>query len=95
MTTSNLVPSDSKPDVAAWTKLIARAWLEPTFREQFVADPAAVLFAHGIKSVAGQDLARFKGPIAITSQSSPWRRKPFVHDGVLTIPFPTAPRRYS
>ena len=95
MTTSNLVPSDSKPYVAAWTKLIAKAWVDPAFRAQLVANPAGVLLAHGIKSVAGQDLSTFKGSIAITSQASPWQQKPVLRDGVLTIPFPQAPRSYS
>jgi hypothetical protein len=95
MTTSNLGPSDSKPYVAAWTRLITRAWVDPAFREQFVSKPDAVLLAHGIKSVAGQDLSTFKGAIAITSQASPWQQKPVLRDGVLSIPFPTAPRLYS
>ena len=95
MTTSNLVPGEPRPYVSAWTKLIAKAWIDPTFRDQLLTNPAAMLLANGIKVVAGQDLSTFQGSIAITNQPSPWQQKAVLRDGVLTSPFPLPPRSYS
>lgn len=73
-----------------WTKLIARAWADPSFRAQFDADPATVLLSYGIDSVQGYDISQLGGKIKVTEQPPHWTQKPSFTNGELTIPFPVS-----
>lgn len=88
MTTSN-------PFRAQWTKLIANAWSNPSFRAQFDANPAATLLTYGIQTVQGHDVSQLAGKIKVTSQAPNWTQKPSFANGELTIPFPTPATSYS
>ncbi len=87
--------STSNPYQAQWTKLIARAWSDPSFRSQFDADPATILLDYGIQSVQGHAISNLAGKIKVTEQSSNWKQKPSFNNGELTIPFPSPAKKYS
>ena len=88
MTTPNLFR-------AQWTKLIAKAWTDPSFRAQFDANPAAILLSYGIQSVQGHDVSKLTGKIKVTQQPPNWKQKPSFANGQLTIPFPAPAKSYS
>lgn len=87
--------STPSPFQAQWTKLIANAWSNPSFRAQFDANPAAVLLSYGIQSVQGHDVSQLTGKIKVTSQAPNWTQKPLFANGELTIPFPSPAKSYS
>jgi len=90
MTTSNPQgSSQAHPYKAQWSKLIAKAWTDPSFRAQFNSNPASVLLSYGIKTVQGNDVSTLAGKIKVTGQPSAWKQKPTLSNGVLLIPFPT------
>ncbi len=47
-----------------FAKIIAKAWIDPSFKEQLMQDPAAVLSEYGITMPEGMDLSNFKLPHA-------------------------------
>lgn len=87
--------STPSPFQAQWTKLIANAWSNPSFRAQFDANPAAVLLSYGIQSVQGHDVSQLTGKIKVASQAPNWTQKPSFANGELTIPFPSPAKSYS
>jgi len=96
MTTSNPQGSpQAHPYKAQWSKLIAKAWTDPSFLAQFNSNPASVLLSYGIKTVQGNDVSTLAGKIKVTGQPSAWKQKPTLSNGVLLIPFPTPVKSYS
>ena len=87
--------STPSPFQAQWTKLIANAWTNPSFRAQFDANPAATLLSYGIQTVQGHDVSQLTGKIKVTSQAPNWTQKPSFTNGELTIPFPSPAKSYS
>lgn len=87
--------STPNPFRAQWTKLIANAWTNPSFRAQFDANPAATLLSYGIQTVQGHDVSQLKGKIKVTNQAPNWTQKPSFANGELTIPFPSPAKSYS
>jgi hypothetical protein len=87
--------STPNPFRAQWTKLIANAWSNPSFRAQFDANPAAILLSYGIQTVQGHDVSQLTGKIKVTAQAPNWTQKPSFANGELTIPFPTPAKSYS
>ena len=73
-----------------WTKLILRAWANPAFKADFVADPAAILQTYGIASVNGVNIAQYAGRIDVTDATDP-NDRPAVAGDRLTLPFPAPP----
>lgn len=77
-----------------WSKLIARAWVDPTFKEQLSADPAAVLGQYGIHQVGSRDVADLAGRIDIVDGPVEGHPKPWMDGDRLAIPLPPAPADY-
>jgi hypothetical protein len=89
MTTANSRESSAlHPYQAQWTKLIAKAWTDPSFQAQFFDDPVPILLAYGIETVQGHSVAGLAANIRVVEQAPAWKQKPTLIDGVLTIPFP-------
>jgi hypothetical protein len=87
--------STPNPFRAQWTKLIAKAWADPSFRAQFNANPAAILLSYGIQTVQGHNVSQLSGKIKVTEQPPNWMQKPSFANGELTIPFPAPAKSYS
>lgn len=77
-----------------WSKLIARAWVDPGFKEHFVADPAAVLGRYGIEKIGGRPVAELAGKIDIVDGPVDGHPKPWMEADRLQIPLPPAPNDY-
>lgn len=86
--------STTNPFRAQWTKLIAKAWADPSFRAQFDANPAAILLSYGIQTVQGHNVSQLSGKIKVTEQPPNWTQKPSFANGELTIPFPAPAKNY-
>lgn len=77
-----------------WTKLIARAWVDPSFKESFEADPAAVMSQYGIDAIGGKSVDSLAGKIQVLDQPTAGQDKPFMDGDTLMLPFPQPPRDY-
>lgn len=74
------------------SKLIARAWADPEFREYFVNDPAAALRLAGLEIPEGVEVSIDQTP------GANWRIVPSSSDpqeAIYVIPLPPRPRRLS
>lgn len=77
-----------------WTKLIARAWVDPTFRASFDADPSAVMSSYGIDRVAGKDVSELAGKISVVDAPTGSTEKPHMDGDRMVLPFPAPPKEY-
>lgn len=77
-----------------WTKIIARAWVDPSFKAQLEANPDSVLNSYGITKVGGHDLKDFAGNISVVDAPTDSTAKPHLEGANLVVPLPPAPRSY-
>lgn len=77
-----------------WTKLIARAWVDPKFRADFEADPSQVMSSYGIEKVGGKDVNSLAGKISVVEAPSGSTEKPHMDGDRMVLPFPAPPKSY-
>lgn len=77
-----------------WTKLIARAWVDPKFRAGFEADPSQVMSAYGIDQVGGLDVSSLAGKITVVETPVGSSEKPYMDGDRMVLPFPAPPTSY-
>ncbi len=77
-----------------WSKLIARAWVDPSFKEQLFSDPQKVLTEYQIDKVGGREVAALSGKIKVVDGPVEGHEKPWDEGDKVMIPFPAAPREY-
>lgn len=76
-----------------WTKIIARAWVDPTFKSHLEAQPDQVLATYGITQVGGKNLSDLSGHISVVDATAA-SQKPHMDGDQLVIPLPQAPKDY-
>lgn len=77
-----------------WTKIIARAWVDPKFKSQLEANPDSVLTSYGITKVGGRDLKDVEGHISVVDSSSESPVKPHMEGDQLVVTLPKPPQTY-
>ena len=86
--------SDAKTYSPNWSKLIARAWVDPSFKDQLFSDPQKVLTEYQIDKVGGREVAALSGKIKVVDGPVEGHEKPWDEGDKVMIPFPAAPREY-
>jgi hypothetical protein len=86
--------SDAKTYSPNWSKLIARAWVDPSFKDQLFSDPQKVLTDYQIDKVGGREVAALSGKIKVVDGPVEGHEKPWDEGDKVMIPFPAAPREY-
>lgn len=80
--------------VPEWTKVIARAWVDPAFRSHLEANPDQVLASYGIHQVGGYNVDDLAGHISVVDTAGGTTQKPHMDGDHLVIPLPPAPKNY-
>lgn len=80
--------------VQEWTKVIARAWVDPNFKSHLEASPEQVLASYGIHKVGGYDVDNLAGHISVVDASGGSSSKPHMDGDQLVIPLPAPPKSY-